>query len=104
MDLVTIILHAIDHIVTAWSRNGAFVMNAIEDALKVPLRELGLHGAAETVCVALVPILSLIAVWRFFRGIFRILIMIPLVIFALHALWPLTVEIPTLFRDVSSSI
>ena len=68
MDLITIILHAIDHIVTAWSRNGSFVLNAIEDALKVPLRELGVRGAGETICIAMVPILSMIAVWRFFRG------------------------------------
>lgn len=104
MDLIVIIIHAFDHIVTVFSRYGGFLMTNIEDTLAVPLREIGLRGVAVTICVALVPILSLIAVWRFLRGIIRIGFMIVLIIFALHAAWPLTTQLPALFKEIGSSV
>ncbi len=104
MDIIAIIFQAFDHIVTVFARYGGFFMTNIEDALGVPLHEIGLHGAAETICVALVPILSFIAVWRFLRGIIRIGFMIVLAVFAVHAAWPLTTQLPALFKEISSSV
>ncbi len=104
MDLIVIIIHAFDHIVAVFSRYGNFLMSSIEDALAVPLREIGVHGVAATFCVALVPILSLIAAWRFLRGIIRILFLIVLAIFAVHAAWPLVTQVPAMFKDIGSSV
>jgi hypothetical protein len=104
LDFIIGLIEAFDHIVAVFSRYGNFLLTSMEDALGVPLRELGLSGAAETFCVALVPILSLIAVWRFLRGIIRAVFVIVLVIFAIHAAAPLTTQLPALFKQIGSSV
>jgi hypothetical protein len=96
--LIELIVSALDHVITVWVHGARYLMESAEDNLRVPLHDIGLHGAAETFAVAMVPILSLIAAMKIFRGIIRGVAVVVLVTFATHALWPLVSEIPMMMR------
>jgi hypothetical protein len=89
LELLDLIMSAIDHIITVFGNAFIAGMNIAEDGLRVPLQHIGVVGPAQTAVVALVPILSLIAAIYLLRGVIRLIVAFLLLSFSIHALWPL---------------
>ncbi len=94
MDLIELIESAINHIFTVFINGGSFIMDVAEAGLRVPLQQIGLHGPAQTLAVAMVPLLTLIASVKILKGIVRGVVVVCLVMFVGHSLWPLLTEVP----------
>lgn len=69
----------------------AFLVNifgVVETALRQLLNQLGVPGNVQSIVILVVAILFIVAVLRYFGGIFRILIVLFLILLLLHILLP----------------
>ena len=89
MDIIGLIISAIARIVTVFTTVGVAAMDVAEEGLRVPLQHIGVVGAAQTIAVAMVPVLSLIAAVYLLRGFLRGIVVVLFVLFTVHAVWPL---------------
>ncbi len=81
---------------------GSFIMDIAEAGLRGPLQQVGLHGPAQTVAVAMVPLLTLVAASKILKGVVRGVVVVCLVMFLGHALWPLVSEVPEYYYELSA--
>jgi hypothetical protein len=98
LDLIGLLISSIDHIMTVWINGSIFIMNVAEEGLRVPLQDAGLKGVPQTIAVAMVPCLTLIASAKILRGFIRGVVVVMLVMFVGHALWPLVSQVPQMIR------
>lgn len=72
--MLATIVAALAHVINAFLKVYSFIMKGLDSGLRAPLEHYHVHGATETLCVAMVPFLCMVAAWFITRGIFRLLI------------------------------
>ena len=93
MDLLGIIIRAIVKIMTVFLTVSAAGLDVAEGGLRAPLDQIGVKGILQTLLVATVPVLSLMAAIHMLRGFIRAGVVVALVMICGHALWPLIGDI-----------
>ncbi len=89
MEVVDLIARSFDRVLNAGLRLFLAMMNFIESGLRTPLQAAGIHGALQTLVLAMIPLLTIVAVVKLFGGIVRALVVIVLALVLVHMAWPL---------------
>jgi hypothetical protein len=71
---------------------GGAAVDAAEANMRAPLQLMGVDGALQTLLLALVPLLTLIATYKLLHGMVRFLVMVTMVGALARILWPLVGE------------
>ena len=69
MELLELLKYMFNKVGVAFTSLLAGTLTAFEDAMRVPLHDLGMPGPLQTVAIVLVPALSLVVILRWMRGV-----------------------------------
>lgn len=92
MDIVGIIARAIAKIIETAMHLLAVVMGMLEEGLRSPLDHAGIKGWSQTLTVALVPVLTLVAAIKLLHGIIRAVVVVIVLGFLIYILWPFIID------------
>ncbi len=93
MDLLGIIARAFAKIIETALHLLAALMAMLEEGLRAPLDHAGIKGWAQTLIVALVPLLSMIAAAKLLRRYLRMATVLLMLGFLLFILWPSVIDL-----------
>jgi hypothetical protein len=93
VDLLGIVASAFAKIIDTAVHLLAALMALLEEGLRAPLDGAGIKGWPQTLIVALVPLLSLVAAVKLLSRIIRAGVVALLFGFLLYILWPFVIEL-----------
>lgn len=70
----------------------AVLMGMLEEGLRSPLDHAGIKGWPQTVMVALVPLLTLVAAVKLLHRIIRAVVVVIALSFLIYVLWPFIID------------
>ena len=100
MDLVGIILRAIAKIIESSLHLLAGLGALLEEGLRAPLDQAGIKGWPQTLIVALVPVLTLVAAVKLLHRIIRVVVVLLVFGFLLYILWPVVIDVWMMARGL----
>lgn len=92
MDIVGIIARAVAKIIETSMHLLAVLMGMLEEGLRSPLDHAGIKGWPQTVMVALVPLLTLVAAVKLLHRIIRAVVVVIALSFLIYVLWPFIID------------
>jgi len=100
VDLVGIIARAIAKIIESSLYLIGALMAMLESGLRAPLDQAGVKGWLQTLIVALVPALTLVAAVKLLHRIIRVVVVALVLGFLLYVLWPVGVQLWMISRGL----
>jgi hypothetical protein len=92
LDIVGIIARAVAKIIETSMHLLAVLMGMLEEGLRSPLDHAGIKGWPQTVMVALVPLLTLVAAVKLLHRIIRAVVVVIALSFLIYVLWPFIID------------
>lgn len=96
MGLITFLVSLFEKTLVIFSGIGSATVDAAEAGMRQPLQHLGLGAPMQTLLLAMVPLLTLIAGVKLLRGVFRIVLVVCMVSALLRITWPLVGQVGAL--------
>jgi hypothetical protein len=100
VDILGIIARAIAKIIETSLHLLAALMALLEEGLRAPLDHAGIKGGWQTLIVALVPLLTLVAAVKLLSRIIRAVVVLLVLGFLLFILWPLVLDVYMMARGL----
>jgi len=101
VDIVGIIARAIAKIIETSLHLLGALMAMLEEGLRAPLDQAGIKGWPQTVIVALVPLLTLVAAVKLLHRIIRVVVVAIVFGFLMYILWPVALQAWMMARGLS---
>ncbi len=93
MELIAFLIHLFERTCIEFGQIGSAIVDSAESGMRAPLDMMGLKGVGQTLVLALVPLLSLIATIKLLGGAIRFIVAVCMVGALLRILWPLVGEV-----------
>jgi hypothetical protein len=93
LDIVGIIARAIAKIIETALHMLTVLMGMLEEGLRSPLDHAGIKGWTQTLIVALVPLLTMVAAIKLLHRIIRVLAVAISFGFLSYILWPVVIDV-----------
>jgi hypothetical protein len=93
LDIVGIIARAIAKIIETALHMLTVLMGMLEEGLRSPIDHAGIKGWAQTLIVALVPLLTMVAAIKLLHRILRVLAVAISLGFLIYILWPVVIDV-----------
>jgi hypothetical protein len=91
--LIAFLIHLFEQTCIMFGHVGSAVVDTAEAGMRAPLEMIGLKGIPQTLVLALVPLLTLIATIKLLGGAIRFIVAVVMVGALLRVLWPLVGEV-----------
>jgi hypothetical protein len=89
MGLFHVFTHFITMVLGTYAQAGSIAVDVTADGMRQPLAQFGLEGPFQTVIVALVPILTMVATIKLTRGFIRVFMVLGMLGALFHITWPM---------------
>ncbi len=93
MALIAFLLQLFEKTCIEFGQVGSAAVDTVEAGMRAPLDMMGLKGIAQTLVLALVPLLTLIATIKLLGGAIRFIVAVVMIGALLRVLWPLVGEV-----------
>jgi hypothetical protein len=96
VDIIAVVVNAFVKVGAEFCRIGAVAVDIAEAGLRAPLQHMGVVGVTQTLILAAIPLLTMIATIKLLGGFFRAVIVITMLAVLLRVSWPLVGQVAAL--------
>jgi hypothetical protein len=96
VDIIAVVVNAFVKVGSEFARIGAAAVDIAEAGLREPLQHMGVQGVTQTLILAAIPLLTMIATIKLLGGFFRAVIVVTMLAVLLRISWPLFGQVAAL--------
>jgi hypothetical protein len=96
VDIIAVVVNAFVKVGSEFVRIGGAAVDVAEAGLREPLQHIGVQGLTQTLVLAAIPLLTMIATIKLLGGIFRAVIVLTMLGVLLRITWPLFGQVAAL--------
>jgi hypothetical protein len=89
MGLLQVIFHWFGLVISTYFTAGTSAVDIVVTGMREPLSHFGMSGVMQTLLLALVPILTIVATIKLFTGPVRVMVVLSMLGALFHITWPL---------------